>query len=202
MTDPAHELADLIADHLNGHLNEQQAARVNAALRDDPVFRRLVEHEARVRAHIRETATPIEHPPNQLAFERALQARSAWRRPMTLAGGLAAACALVAVGVVVLSPSSNEAVYETLTDPSTTAHIGTVRLAVDGTTELAPLIAQYNLELIAEFPDLRAAMVRLPDTAEPQRVLDALRNEPGVRFVESENAETDPGETGVGTATN
>ncbi|MEL7311578.1 MAG: hypothetical protein AAFN07_08715 [Pseudomonadota bacterium] len=188
MANQDHPLADLIADHLNGHLDAEQSALVDAALRDDASFRELVEQEAILRAHIQSSVPAVNRPPDQLAFERALQeARSRRPRSVWLTGGAAiAATAIVAVGIGVFDRSSSEGEYETLTDETATFGDRTLRIAVDGNADIASLVSKYRLEIVTDFPELGAAVVRMPESAEADLIIRALRDEPGVRFVEYE----------------
>ena len=178
-------LSLLIPDYLGGHLSEADREAVETAMREHQEFRQQVEWERDMRNAIRRTDEPLEQRPDQLAFERMLNSRGPTPRRRIRALPVGIAAALVA-GVIFTYPLTKPTPqFETLTDQPAVTVEAIIRLAVTSDSDMQQLLERYDLELVTSYPEVGAADVRVPRSEDLTLTMNALREEPAVRFVET-----------------
>lgn len=153
---------DMISDYLNGHLNAEDQAWFEAQLQQDKTLNTLLLQEQKMRGHV-SLAEPLIQP-DFARFEQQLdkRERSTWLKP---ALPLVTTCCLLMAfflpdflhntssisSAPTSSASTSSGEYITLSQPQQ-YEADTVRLIAANQAALEQLIAEYQLQVISDYP--------------------------------------------------
>ena len=176
----------LIPDYLNDALDEATRADFEAVLAADPALQAKVEEERAWGTAMRQTG-PENIPHMDFEPVRAkLTKMPAWLGSFTSItpawGYSMASIALVAVIGYVSVSQAPEPEYRTLTEPEQAVSVDVLRIVVTEYAAIQPLVGQYNLTLIQQYPaaltiDVDASVLG-PDT------VAALRSDGRVKLIQ------------------
>lgn len=165
---PTPDYSALVPDYINEHLTLQQRADMDAALETDAVLRQQVNFERMLQQSLRTTTEPATaRAPHFGAVRQHIEGSARSRRPWLLWGMPAAACVLALALMVDQFAATQQPVqmFETLSDSPTleATNLRIILRAGQTSATLDALVAQYQLQVVQQYPDMVAADVILSD---------------------------------------
>lgn len=153
----------LIADYLNGQLNDDEMAQVEDCIRNDPEFAANMQSAKMLQTALKARGDNTTQPDFE-AFSKRLDRKPWYAKWYNWAPVPAAALAVF----VIVTPSTQVNEFETLTDTNQVYTQPAVRLVADSQSNLDALISEYQLSVIKRYPGVNAVDVthssNLPET--------------------------------------